>query len=334
MRIASWVNRLSLREAKGNGQAAHRSNGLSGANTPREFFDQYLLPCVLSPRQRSPRTILDYHTTLRYWSECCGEIALREISDEHCAAFVCWLAEHSGIESPNTIRRHCRNMQMLLDRAGPQLPGRRRGKSLIPAVPTLEQPPARRRIRDDAFTPDEVRAWLSVCHLATQPLDVPGVIPSRWWSSLILFLANTGQRIGAALGVEWEMLTGEWVILPARILKGSDDRRIYLNQAARQAVEDVRSEPRSLVWPWPLTEAVLHRHRRKLLAAAGIPPARHFGFHGLRRMVASMIWERDPEAAQRTLGHTRMAVTAAHYVGPTAGDRRQRELLDGLGQLI
>ena len=67
----------------------------------------------------------------------------------------------------------------------------------------------------------------------------------------------------------------------------------------------------------PLTVKDLHTFHKwfhKLQYLAGIPKGEHFGLHGIRRTVATRLWENNPEAAQLALGHVAAAITRRHYI--------------------
>jgi integrase len=62
---------------------------------------------------------------------------------------------------------------------------------------------------------------------------------------------------------------------------------------------------------------VLQRARRRVLAATGIPPARQFGFHGLRRTLLTWLASENGMIASIVAGHAG-GVTQQFYVNPSA----------------
>ena len=316
--------------------AEEGGRALSATMSLCQFYREYVEPVVLAAKRAAPRNIDQYRQSLAQWRELTGDPPLEAIDEYTCAAFVEGLSQRPGRDggpiSPNTIRKHCVHLQRCLDLAGPRTRGNRSAKALLSEAPYLERPPQQEKAAEDCFTLAEISQWLSVCYLADQPL-IPGLLPSRWWQALILTLYNTGLRIKTAIGLEWSMIEADWLLIPPRILKGNRGQRLWLNEAARDAIAGIDGQPpRKLIFPWPYREAWLHTCRRRLLAETHIPADRRFGFHALRKALNNQLWAQDPLVAQRVLGHRDLRTTREHYTRPGTPDGQVQRALEQIPQ--
>jgi integrase len=237
--------------------------------------------------------------------------------------------------SPNTVRKHGRHLRFLFRLAGPRvrcedsatvegLFGRYRrriagrlviGEHRLP--PRIKLPKPRHKAPEDYFEIDEIERWIAAAQSAAVP-QIPGVPPALWWQALIIYAYNTGLRIGTLLAVKfaWHRRDREgrlWVEIPPGIDKGGDAERVYVNRAAEEVMEMIRTE-RANVFPWPHCRRHLDTIRLELLARAGIPEHRRWGFHGLRKSSAGQIAETRMDVAQMQLGHAGIEMTRRHYV--------------------
>jgi len=295
--------------------------GLSSLLTLGQFYSAFVRPVYLDPRGRSRRTFAQYEESLRYWARFTGDPTLDEMHQGHAAAFVRGLRRLPGAKpgeplSANTVRKHCAHIQKCLDLAGPPGKGNRSAAELIARPPYLERP-ALQRTTPEAFTLDEIRAWLDVVDTATLP-TLRGVSSPDWWRALILWTYNTGLRIGSTLAMRWDWLDGHTLTVPGASYKGGQGRQLYASPHALAAVERLRPAGRRRVFPWDYSESYLQAQRRKMLRRAGLPPGRRFGFHGLRKALATGLAPLDPTAAQLALGHTSLNTTAGHYFAAEA----------------
>ncbi len=321
-----WVPDDELRDDESGGEdrgtsVADRTHGLSPRMTLSAFFSAYVEPIGLVASGASPTTIGCYRESLAYWDAFTGDPPLAEIDEYTCAEFVAGLGKLPGMKSPiispNTVRKHCRHVQRVIDLAGP--PGRDRkqrlAKGLVERPPYIARPEEREKPPEDSFTLDEIAKWLGACEQATQP-RLPGITPETWWRALILFTYNTGLRIGTVLALEWTMRQDKWLVVPAECLKGGKKgQRFWLNKAACDALDSIDGI-RLTIFPWKLEVRSLHRHREQLLRVAGLPEHRRFGFHGLRKALATSMARKNRLAAQQQLGHAVLATTEKHYVHP------------------
>jgi len=288
---------------------------LSPTMTLGEFYEAYVEPNVLRPRQIKQRTLDQYQQSLGYWQKLTSDPPLASIDGNACSEFVCRVAKLHGRDgepiSPNTVRKHCVHLQRVIDLAGPKRRACRMAAELLDSVPYLERPPKREEEVENVFTLDEISAWLEACKHAAVPQL--GVEPALWWRALIIWIYNVGTRIETTLLLEWSMIQGDELVVPARIIKGNNGKRFPLNEAALRAAESVRTANKRLFF-WPHGHSWLQENRRRILAKTEIPPERRFGFHAVRKLLGTTLWEDDPAAAEKMLGHLGRDVTRRHYV--------------------
>jgi hypothetical protein len=261
-----------------------------------------------------------------------------------CQAFVEDLKKQPGQKSEyladNTVRKLCTNFQKILDLAGPKNRRNRSPAQLLCDVPYLERPEAVHESPDGDFTLDEIGAWLGVCGRAAHAKNLLGINPKRWWTSLVIFIYNTGLRIDTTMSVTWEMVDRKkpgWITIPAAIYKGRKcGGNFYINSHARAAIEALRTRGRDRLFPWngwPDSQRWLQENRCRLLRMTDIPLHRQFGFHGLRESLLTWLASKNPMVASIVGGHRGKAdgfsaVTRDHYVNPDI----VRELLEQVPQ--
>ncbi len=308
-------------DADGSATLSHRSR-------LTDLYRRHVLPVVLKPKRSSPDTLKEYRTSLEYWCDLAGDPPLERITDATCAAFVGALAAVKNRKGKplrgNTVRKHCTNLQFILDQALPRSRerlSRRQALGLLTDVPYFERPALEEKPAVDQFTLDEIGAILAHCDAAQRP-ELEGITPRAYWHSRYLWDLNVGARNGTTMLLEYRMLGSDggvkYLDAPAEICKGRRGRRFFLNDAACLAIESIRT-PRERIFPWPFwptNEATLYREHRKILAAAGIPKERRFGFHGVRKLHITLMARMNPLAAQQSAGHASMRTTQEHYVLP------------------
>jgi integrase len=312
------------------------SNAPSPEMTLPEFFERYFWPVYLRSTMADPKTVAEYRSAVRRWQTLIGAMPMRAIDNLTCAAFVAKdLQRKSGKRpgetlSPNSVRKHCTHLQMVLSLAGPQ--SKEHPQAASPyglfgtdpfgrprPVPWFVKPPERDKLPEDGFTIEEIGLILTACEGAIKPV-LADCSAATWWKCLCLAAYNTGIRIGSMVALRRAWITRQiddgWVSIPALAYKKKRPKVIYLPPEALAAIDAMPTG--DLIWPWPESPVSLQRYRRTLLSAAGIPPARWFGFHGLRKAIGTQLWAIDQKAAQLQLGHEDAATTRKSYVNPAA----------------
>jgi integrase len=300
-----------------------------------EFFTAFFLPVVLQVRRAATRNITQYRESLALWKLYTSDPPLRFVDDFVIAQFLQGLASRpgkSGAEriGDNTVRKHVFHVQTVLDKCGPKSRKNRDAQKILDEVPWISKPPAVDKIADDNFTIAELGKILDHCHVARAPLPLSQEQRTRYWVNLFLFAYNTGLRIGSLMALEWPMVQGQQILLPARTaVKGRQNKRFPLNTPAAQALEEMRKISAACmaknfgtpgrVWPWrgwPSSQSWLQAKRKDILAAAGIPKERRFGFHGCRKAMCSESAAISAIGGSMAAGHKDMKTTMASYVNP------------------
>lgn len=287
-----------------------------GEMTLCRFYNDWYLPNRLG--DASEKTRLAYGTTLRHWRLLTGDPPVKEITTATLSRFRDALLKMRGKKrhlpmSPNSVRTYMKHLQTLLDKLGPPGRGNRDALDILARVPWTKPPREVQRIpRIIAIQ------QLSDCIMASVAMEVPripGVKAPAWWRALLTVAWNTGLRIGTLLSMWMDDI--DWrncrLLLPAARMKSRRPFIMHLNEAAMAALRSIRTN-RELVFPWPHARRDFYKYVHRLEDAAGIPRKDQFGFHTIRKTVATLLYEVNPGAAQFALGHTTNDVTKKRYV--------------------
>lgn len=321
------------------------SNRLSADLRLREFWSRYVVPVVATSCNWNPKTLAAYGEGVNYWTELTNDLAIGAIDLFETSEFVKGMRLQPGraaeFMSTASIRKHCATVQRMLCIAGPSQRRskkdlRRFGAGIISTIPWIEAPEPDDNLPNGDFTHEEVLAILAACPQMTRPRG-RRIAPGVWWDSLVKFLCATGLRIGTAMAIEWSMIKGEMLVIPGAIAKKRRPQIKYLHPSVAASIERLRGSSQ-LVFPfpnWPNAGGVrnLQRHREKLVALAGLPEERQFGFHGFRKYHATELFQSAGlESAAASLNHRDGATTLASYVNHVAqqeaGVKLQRDSIN------
>jgi len=286
------------------------------ATTLRTFYDDYYKPTRLS--DASPQTVDSYETTVTRWELLTGDPPLAEITVETLAKFKTCLQKMRGEKrgtrlSPNSIRRHLRHLQAIIDKAGPPGHRNRDAAGIIPQAPWIKPP--REELPPPRIVSAEHVDWCYQAAIAMERPLIPGAKPAAWWRALLVVAWNTGLRRRTLF--QMPMTAVQWndrrLVLQPQRLKSNRFEIVPLNTVALEHLRKIRG-PRELVFEWPFDLHIFHGDFHRLQDEAGIPRNQHFGLHNIRKTLATMLWEQSPGAAQLALGHASNGVTQRHYV--------------------
>jgi integrase len=230
--------------------------------------------------------------------------------------------------SPNSVRRHLRNLQAILDRAGPGGPRIRDAAEIIPKTPWVKPP-------RQTFKPPHIVTLdhLGAVYLAAVCAEIPnlwGFKPPAWWRALLVVAYNTGLRKGALFGmriadINWQ---GQHLTLPPELSKTRYGQRLHLNGTTMRHLMAIRTD-REIVFEWPHSYKHFHRQFEKIQETAALDPKDRFTLHDIRKTLATALWATSPQAAQWQLGHTGIGTTQQFYV---QGDQMVADAIDRLPQ--
>lgn len=240
---------------------------------------------------------------------------LIDLNEENLLRFISWRRQRTAQETTKRNRANILTLWRFASR-----------KKLIPSPPVegiqTVKVPKRNPI---AWTLDEITKILAACDSLKGRIfaesdqkrrkwikaEYTGPLRSQWWAALILFIYDTGTRIGATLEIEPTDIDLDRGLVTLR----SDAAKTGLEQVLRlspQAVAAIRKiyDPKAKrVFYWGLSSPPQWT-LREILETAGLSSDRRSKFHRIRRTTATLAaaaGRRD--LAQTTLGHATPTMT-------------------------
>lgn len=275
--------------------------------TLTEFFDNYYRPLRL--RGRSPRTSKLYGCTIRAFGKFLGRApTMEDLADE--VTLSRHLEHRLTTVSPYSVEKE-RSQLMSLARLANE-------RRMIPSLPTCPPSVLPDRV-PSAYSEDDLRRLFHAA--STAQGKVGPILASEFWPAIILCAFETGERIGALLGVEPQHYSRPFLHVPAEVRKGGRRARIYeLSEEACDRIERVRGRDR--IFAWPHTETYLWDRLKKINQRAGITGKR-MAFQQVRRSAISHMAKAgaDPVAFA---GHAQAATTKKWYLDPRYTPRGPR----------
>ena len=313
--------------------AAPRLRVISGEIPPAEihaglslgqFYELFYLPRVARAlRRHQPGTVQLYRDALAWWAKLTGDPPLRDVDRDLLGQFVAELCEPLA---DSTARKHLGNLNRIFARTAGRF-----GTTveLLPEAPRFELPLPPPADVADCWTPAEIRQLIDAAQRMRTPkleqsADAPA--PLEWWASFVAVAYLHGFRCGTMLLLHSDdLVDGHWRI-PAHKVKGR--RKGLIGQLHPEAAQILRGR-RGPLWPWYAgrhSRRFFHRQVERLVRLAGLPDARAFGTHALRRAHATGLAETNPEHARLSLGHSLFATTAAHYINAAVAGKAAQGL--------
>lgn len=146
-------------------------------------------------------------------------------------------------------------------------------------------------------------------------------IPARvWWTSMFLFMFDTGTRRGAALAVKPADidLRKRLVRLEVESAKTKVEQYVAISAQTCSWIEELLKHRFDQAWPLQMCESSLYYQFKKILRAAGLPEDRRNLFHKIRRTNATYTAVCGSlDQAQQSLGHESPRMTLQSYIDPT-----------------
>ena len=262
--------------------------------------------------QLSARTVQLYGHTIDRFEEFLGRPAeLTDLDDLVVSRFI----QHRL----NDPRRPVRRATVLKDRVQLlAIANYCAKKRLIPEFLTLAPMRAAPRL-PQAYLLEEVRAILRV---ARSLAGTEAGLPAAWyWQTFIAAMVQTAGRVGEVQALTWQCVDREreCVTFLAETRKGRTrdvERGISADLAA--LLEQQRSQPADLVWPWHKTNQVKWLRLRSLCKRAGV---QYRAWHAFRKTAASYLAASGGNA-QQLLDHDRSSTSEKHYLDNRIVGRR------------
>lgn len=289
------------------------------SSTLREFFSDWYIPNRLfdSP----PTTIESYEQSLSIWSQLFGTLTIGEVREWHLRTFATAIANRPGRKggkaSANTVRRHLRHVQAVLDAIGPTKRRNAPCAELVDSVPWVRPP--REMFRDPLpAIAGDVWATYDAADAATLP-KLEGIAAGDWWRAVLSLCLSTALRRSQLFRLEASSVdfSESRLHVPAEVSRKS--RRDSWLPIAPIAVRDllvIRGE-RDLLFPQPHAWTAIYDQLHLIQATAGVPASRRFGFHAMRRLVLTELAAANGVAATKLAGHRNVSTTANHYAAST-----------------
>jgi len=273
----------------------------------QSFYLKVFEPLFL--RSRSDRTRDLYQTTLRNIGRHLERPAvLSDLNDDTVNRFLDWFRRLP--RSPYSVNKERSNLLAIWRFAC--------RKGYVKEWPDVRADTEPERI-PLAWTADEVFRLFSACGM--EPGEIAGIPAGRWWRMIHQVCWDSGERIGAVIGVKWcnlDLHSG-YLLVPAELRKGNRKDQIY--KLAEDTLLDLRDFKREffkasqdLIFPWSYCYTYLWKKYEKILDRAGLPKDRKSKFHRIRKSVASHA-EAAGGNATDILGHSERSVTLA-YLDP------------------
>lgn len=315
---------------------------INSSCTLTQLFDQAFEPLWCQSRSLSQGTRTLFREALGYWARLTGDPPIAKIDDWTTAKFSAAMRDQPGRKASKlsvaTVRKHCARIDKLLAFAGPRTrePGGRKNLGLIELPPVVDMPAPDLDPPAGDFSLAEVQAMHDAAISMHSP-RVAGVSPAAWWRALLAVACSTGLRIGQLMRLQYVDLHPPHIMVWARNSKGRKGKKQYLSPEALAEINAIRTD-RQLIFEFPNWERNprwLQHLFKRLAAKAHIAAARRFGFHGLRKLHATLIadgasGQDGVRAAQISLGHSSPDVTKQHYVSGSVQEKLAAAAIDRL----
>jgi hypothetical protein len=294
-----------------------------------EFLPVYVARRDLRRSEKRPLTAATRNSlagAVRRWIEYTGDPPLRAIPDGgYCDDFLGGLMAR-GI-ARETIRKECRQIQSLLDLAGPRGPGNKHGpvefglfgsdQGRTRSAPAIDIPFPEGHAEKSFWSSADADAFRAACCWARRPRlqNCPAAV---WWLAAIDVVQGTGirRRTLLALQRDWLDVDRRLLDLPGSAVKSGRRTVIYASRLVREAIARMPvGFSDKTVFPWPYTVGLIHVEFRRILSFSMVPQAKRekAGFHCLRRGLGDQLAARDRQTAQGALGHADWTTTREHY---------------------
>jgi hypothetical protein len=184
-------------------------------------------------------------------------------------------------------------------------------RAMVPTFPAVRRIVVPERV-PEAWTTEEFRGLLAAA--ALEQGTVAGVPAGEYWRALLLFLYETGERIGAVMQLRWEDVRGRDVVFRAETRKhGRRDTCRTISASCQEAICAIQGDS-ELVFPWDRVKTQLWYRMGRICKRAGLSNNRRSKFHRVRKTTASY-YEAAGGSAQALLDHSSPAVTR-RYLDP------------------
>ena len=271
----------------------------------RKFFRKVYRP----RRQLSDKSVYLYERAINLLCRFLGRKAvLSDLNDETICEFIDFLYDY--YESRYSVKKEIAIIKAIWNfgsrKNDPKT--RRRYVAEGPDLPAIKTP----ELMPKAYSEYELQALISSCYRFDH-YEYAGVPSHLWWTALHFLLIETGERIGAALQIEFSDLDGDVIRVRPETRKGGTKSNVKrLSERTLDLIDQIRTPIRSLIFPWDRSKPLIYRHYTEIRDAAGVYETGS-GFHKLRKTLATFAHINGGDAKQ-ILGHSSGATTDKHYL--------------------
>jgi len=248
------------------------------------------------------------YTGLRHHRETISQFArflgktptLDHFDDVTVAGFLDWVSDGRSASTANSYIDRLLAQWRFYNRRG-----------LISRWPEVRQLNVPERIPLAWLREEMARLWVA-CEAQTGTIS--GVEAAGWWLGIHCCIADSAERVGAILRLEWRDidLDNRWITIRAESRKGKTrDRMHQLHVTTVAVLARIKVPTRKLVFPWEGCSTGIWHQYESVLKAAGLPIDRRSKFHRMRRTVASYFAAAGGDPT-KLLDHSDPRVTKAY----------------------
>lgn len=262
----------------------------------------------------SDRSVVMYLSTLDRFRDFLGhEPTLDDLDDLTASKFIRWRTTRPGhwgkMLSPASIAKDSAHLRTIWTWCAKKRMKRADGELI--EFPDYARPKVPKPV-PKAFKADELRALIAQ---ARHRKGYIGGVPAAWyWTTKILCLFQTGERIGAVLQLRWSEVDLERNVITflAATRKGHRETITRpITPALSKMLAAYKGPPDALVWAWGANREMtaVYSSLRVLCRTAGVP---YKPFHAIRKSTASYL-KRAGISAKKQLGHASEEMAETHY---------------------
>ena len=266
-------------------------------------------------RNLSDRSVVMYESTLDRLRDHLGnEATVDDLDDLTVAKFLRWRGstvhdKRRGLISPASLAKDSAHLRTIWNWCAKKRMTRTDGQLI--EFPDYARPRVPRP-RPVAYTADELQQLVSTAK--HRKGRISGVPAAWYWSTKILAMFQTGERIGAVLAIRWGEVDLERCSLTFLAATRKGHRETITRAISPDLAGMMRPQRRpaeALVWPWledrePLS---VYPSLRVLCRTAGVP---YHPFHSIRKSTASYL-KKAGRSAKTQLGHSSEEMAEQHY---------------------
>lgn len=274
-----------------------------------------LIDRIAPLKNLSDRSVKMYESTLDRFRDFLGhEPTVDDLDDLTAAKFIRWRSstvhdQKRGLISPASLAKDSAHLRSLWTWLAKKRWKRSDGELI--EFPDYARPRVPKPV-PKAYKAEELAKLFQE---ARHRKGLVGGKPAAWyWTTKLLALFQTGERIGAVLQIRWSEVDLERRTLTflAATRKGHrETKTVAITPQLSAMLARQQGKPEERVWPWLDDRALLscYGSLRVLCRTAGVP---YKPFHAIRKSTASYL-KRAGVSAKKQLGHSSEEMAETHY---------------------